>query len=616
MFYRSVSSRRLSRHTFKPVSLLVAASLLISLMPNPARAQAYEKEFTVSTKTLLTIKNRTGRVTVITSDSEKDKAKLQASSSGAPVEPGDVSVSGSEIAVRERTAQNRIDLTVHIPKRARVKIESESGMVDVIGDFEVADVFTNTGTIHADVPLDAVKFKFIWESSRPRFLSDVELPRIEEGRAGSFSIAGALGPNTKKSKHKKQPAERGNTDNENRTVKDERIEKAVETTPDDAAETTKKSRTPELVQLNFTTQRGIILLNVDPSMAPNDLRERPLTEAARAIVRSGNLPLIDAIRKVSPHLFGDYAKNLPPPQREPSLVSLRPPGELATRVTPLLMRVNASVTDYHGRAIAGMQLSDFAVYEDGAERKIVNVTPTTEPFNLVLLLDVSGSVEERIDFIRKAARDFLNTASPQDRISIISFREDIQVISGFTTDRALLSRKLDEIEAGGATALFDSLAYVLTNTLKPLRGERTAIVLLSDGDDNKSFIPFPAVLEALTESGALVYPLYVPSGLIPESSVPRPTITVDPMRTKYLTITTRAAEEGQKLATASGGVYYPVHRLEDLQRAYDDVVAQLRTAYTITYASNSNPSQRRVKVRANRDGASVRLSPVVGLTTP
>src|SRR5207253_414797 len=184
------------------------------------------------------------------------------------------------------------------------------------------------------------------------------------------------------------------------------------------------------------------------------------------------------------------------------------------------------------------------------------------------------------------------------------------VISGFTTDRALLSRKLDEIEAGGATALFDSLAYVLTNTLKPLRGERTAIVILSDGDDNKSFIPFPAVLEALTESGALVYPLYVPSELIPESSVPQPTVTVDPLRSRYLTITTRAAEEGQKLAAGSGGVFYPIKKLEDLQKAYDDVVVQLRTAYTITYASNAT-NHHRIRVRVNREGAAVRLSPAV-----
>ncbi len=235
-----------------------------------------------------------------------------------------------------------------------------------------------------------------------------------------------------------------------------------------------------------------------------------------------------------------------------------------------------------------------------------------QPFNLVLLLDVSGSVEERIDFIRKAARDFLSTASPQDRISIISFRDDVQVISNFTTDRALLSRKLDDIEAGGATALFDSLAYVIADTLKPLRGERTAIVVLSDGDDNKSFIPFPAVLEALSESGALVYPLYIPSGLIPESSVPQPTITVDPLRSRYLTITTRAAEEGQKLASASGGVFYQIRKMEDLQRAYDEVVAQLRTAYTITYASNS-ANHRRLRVRVNREGAAVRLSPAIAM---
>ncbi|HYV23586.1 MAG TPA: VWA domain-containing protein, partial [Pyrinomonadaceae bacterium] len=356
----------------------------------------------------------------------------------------------------------------------------------------------------------------------------------------------------------------------------------------------------------------VILLNVDPSMAPNDLRERPLTEAAKAIVRSGNEPLIDAVRKLSPRMFGDYARTLPPPRNEPTLMSVRQPGEMVTAVSPQLMRVNASVTDRNGRAIPGMRDADFSVYEDGAERKIVNVTPTTEPFNLVLLLDVSGSVEERIDFIRKAARDFLSTASPQDRISIIAFHDDIRIISNFTTDRRLLSQKLDELDAGGATALYDALAYTLVDTLKPLRGERTAVVIMSDGDDNKSFVPFPAILEATIESGALIYPLYVPSGLIPEGSVPKPSVTVDPMRSKYLTITTRAAEEGQKLADGSGGVFYSIKRIEDLQKAYDDVVAQMRTAYTITYDSTANSSgQRRVRVRANREGASVRLSPAI-----
>jgi VWFA-related protein len=476
------------------------------------------------------------------------------------------------VDVRQRGEKNRIDLVVTIPTRSKVEVEGQAGAVDVVGSVESAVVKTDTGTIHADVPLEAVKFNFVWEASKPRYMSDVELPPIKEKAGGVYKLSGRLGE--------------------------------------------KKAKKEELVALDFRTQRGVVLLNIDPEMAPADLRERPLTEAARAIVRSGDVELVEAIRKVSPKMFGDYAKTLPPPDKEPSLVKRTPPGRIVSSVAPQLMRFTASVTDRNGRAIGGMRESDFTVWENGIERRVTDVSPANEPFNLVLLLDVSGSVEERMDFIRKAARDFLRTASPQDRISIISFRDDIQVISDFSTDRQMLSRKLDEIDAGGGTALYDALGYVLADPVKRLRGERTAIVVMSDGDDNKSFLPFPAILQALGESGALVYPLYVPSGLIPESSVPKPEVTIDPLRTRYLTLTTRAEEEGRKLATASGGVYYPIRRLEDLQKAYNDVVAQLRSAYTITYASNSVSSSPRVRVRTNRDGASVRLSPVVGLNTP
>jgi VWFA-related protein len=578
-------------------------------VPTSVPAQAYEKELNTSATALLIIKNRTGRVSVIASDDEKTRSSLRATSAGATVEPGDITVSGNQVLVRERPY--RIDLTVRVARRSRVRVESDTGMVDIIGDFEAAEVMTDTGTIHADVPLDALKFKFAWESSRPRFMSDVELPRVKEGRAGAFSISGELGPDVKRKKEKKKKEAKTAEATETAEVQRDGTQ-GTEKTGDGSDKADKPPEKQQLVHLNFTTQRGVILLNIDPTMAPNDLRERPLTNAAKAIVRSGDGPLRDAIRKISPKWFGDYAKTLPAPQREPSLVERRKPGEMVTAVTPQLMRVNASVTDRNGRAISGMRDADFVVFEDGSERQIVTVTPASEPFNLVLLLDVSGSVEERIDFIRKAARDFLRTASPQDRISIISFNDDIKIISDFTTDRSLLSKRLDELDAGGSTALYDSLGYTLVDTLKPLRGERTAVVIMSDGDDNKSFVPFPAILEAVIESGALIYPLYVPSGLIPEGSVPKPSLTADPMRAKYLTITTRAAEEGEKLASVSGGLFYPIKRIEDLQKAYDDVVAQMRTAYTITYSSTANGTgHRRVRVRTNRDGASVRLSPAV-----
>ena len=573
-----------------PLKKGLSAFALVLLVACSASAQSVQRELDTPEKVSISIKNRNGRVSVIAADEQK-KVSVGATSAGAPVDPGDVQtvVKGAnvDIDVRVRREQDRIDLTVRVPPRSRLKIIGEAGAVDVVGNLEFADVQTNTGTIHADVPLDKLRFNFLWRASRPRYLSDVELPKVNEKAGGTFTISGNLSPDKiAKNKNRKWLLLRK-----------------------------KAPVDPEVVRLDFRTDRGVILLNVDPSMVPSDLRERPLTEAAKAIVRSGDAPLIDAIRKVSPKLFGDYAKTLPPLEREPTLRKSAAPGQLVAAVAPQLMRLHASVTDRNGRAIANLGDRDFTVWENGVERKVTNVVTTSEPFNLVLLLDVSGSVEERIDFIRKAARDFLNTASPQDRIAIISFRDDIQVISDFSTDRRLLSKKLDEIDAGGATALYDSVAYVLSTTLRRLRGERTAIVILSDGDDNKSFIPLPALLEATIESGALIYPLYVPSGLIPESSVAKPEITIDPLRTRYLTLTTRAEEDGHKLATASGGVYYPIHRLEDLQRAYNDVVAQLRTAYTITYASNSNPTERRIRVRANRDGAAVRLGPVVGVAT-
>jgi VWFA-related protein len=550
-----------------------ALLLLLAGFNSSAFAQGFKQELEIPEKVTVSIKNLEGRVGVVASPEHVKKLTVDARSSGAAIASDDVKVEtkGSKVTidVRPRGEKNRIDLFVSVPERSKIEVEGLAGSVDVVGNVESATVKTDTGTIHADVPLEALKFDFVWEASRPRYMSDVELPEVKEKAGGTFKLSGRLGE--------------------------------------------KEAKKEETVVLDFRTQRGVVLLNVDPEMAPADLRERPLTEAARAIVRSGDIQLVEAIRKVSPKLFGDYAKTLPPPDRQPALVNRVPTNKIVSVVAPQLLRFNASVLDRHGRAIRGMRESDFTVWENGVERRVTNVAPANEPFNLVLLLDVSGSVEERMDFIRKAARDFLRTTSPQDRISIISFRDDIQIISDFSTDRQLLSKKLDEIDAGGGTALYDALGYVLAEPLKRLRGERTAIVVMSDGDDNKSFLPFPAILEALTESGALVYPLYVPSGLIPETSVPRPEITIDPLRTRYLTLTTRAEEQARKLADASGGIYYPIKHIEDLQKAYDEVVAQLRSAYTITYASNAASVSPRVRVRANRDGASVRLSPVVGL---
>ncbi len=192
----------------------------------------------------------------------------------------------------------------------------------------------------------------------------------------------------------------------------------------------------------------------------------------------------------------------------------------------------------------------------------------------------------------------------------------LKLLSTFTTDKGVLSESLDTFDAGGGTAFYDALAYTLAETLRPLKGDRTAIVVLSDGDDNRSFLAFDSLLGSIQESGSLIYPLYVPSGLIAASANNNSNSSVDPLRSRYTALTSKAEIEGEKLAQISGGVYYPISQIGDLQKAYNDIVVQLRTAYSITFRSDlpetrDNRASPRLKVKVKRENSFVKLGSVV-----
>jgi Ca-activated chloride channel family protein len=673
MLYRfpaAAAAPRVPRLNRSILFALVLLALICAVSRAGARAQGFEREIDAASAVELHVKNRTGRVTVVAEDESKKVSIRATSAAGLPVTERDVRVTagGSSVTIeveREQAGRasadgrkvtlsaaqverERIDLVVRIPARSRVFVETEAGAVDVVGNVEEAEAKTDTGTIRADVPMDDLRYSFRWTLSRPRFFSEVELPKVKIKRGGAAEISGRF-PEKEKKKGKKEKGETegvGDEETDETAAAEETKATKPEPSPEGDGkaarekaeeakreerkkkqEAEKKARAEKAgakkaaedrrVRLSLETARGVVLFGVkDESHVPSDLRERKLTDAARAIIRSGDEELIGAIRKIAPRLVGDYVETLPERSSSPVMGTRGNPLDVRASAGATLARVQARVTDKNGRAVSGLTAKDFTVTEDGAERAVREVTPTSAPFNLVLLLDVSGSVEERIDFIRKAALNFLGTASPQDRIAIVSFRDDVQLVSDFTADRHLLSERIKDIQAGGATSLYDALGYSLVDTMRPLRAERTGVVILSDGDDNRSFLSFASILETVYETGAIIYPLYIPSGLIPASSAPDAATTLDPTRTRYLELTSRADEEGRRLAEVSGGTYYPITRLEQLQRAYDDVAAQLRTAYTITYESTPEAKREaRVRVRVAREGATVRLSPAVSVST-
>ena len=545
-----------------------------------------------------------GKLSIISKDEVSDKEIITEGSKGNYL-----------IEVKPNSLSKRIDLKLTIPERMKLNIQTRDGGISVDGNFESINATTDTGTIAVDVPTENIDYELLWTTSKPRILADFNIAEVRERSGGRFQIKGHYpDEKSKKDAPKKtimhpidsEPKKAGASD------KDESDEHDKTENAKEKKSKKRKAKAGEsnAVSLNFTTARGIVLLNVPPTEVMSDLRERPLTNAVKAIVRSGDSGLIDAIRRASPKYFGDYTKELPPAKLLPTLTTVERPVDVERTN---IKTATARVMDQQNRAIGDLTAEDFEVTESGQPREILSVKRVTAPVNLVLLLDVSGSVDTYVNFIRKAARAFVNTVDPNDRVSIVIFNDDVKPLTGFTTDKSKLSESLDTFDAGGGTAYYDAIGYTLIETLRPLKGDRTAIVILSDGDDNRSFLPFDSLAGSIEESGALIYPLYVPSSLAAVGATQNFDTAVDPLRERYLNVslTSKADAEGAKLAKISGGVYYPITQLSQIQKAYEDIVLQLRTAYDVTFRSeiaeapsrtgvpNTRPSPR-LKIRAKR----------------
>lgn len=584
--------------------LTVSAGLLFAMVL-AANAQL-TRSFPVSAGARVEIINPAGRVEAKTYESTADADSGSSSpnsvelvaTSQSSVTANELSVEANQTTIRITVVPSpvakRIDLKITMPSRLQLKVSTEEGEVRVAGDIRSLEVLTDTGTIAADVPTDNVRYKLRWTASKPRYLSEFELEKVKEKAAGRFEISGNFRDGASGEK------DRGGSP-----------EPSVDTAAKDKKNI--RSDTMHSVFLDLETARGIILINIPPNEVSSDLRERPLTDAAKAIIRSGDSLLMEAIRRAAPQYYADYTRTLPPIKSQPNLSERRN----IERVTANTVKIaTVRVSDINNRAVRDLTAADLEVLESGEKREIVSVRPSTAPFNLVLLLDTSGSVDNYVTFIRKAARSFVNTVDKNDRVSIVTFNDDIKVISKFTTDKTALSESLDTFDAGGATAYYDALAYTLADTLRPLKGDRTAIVILTDGDDNRSFLPFDSMLSAIQESGALIYPLYVPSALIAASQSDS-AASVDSLRQRYLqgALTSKAKGEGERLAQTSGGVYYQIDRLSQIQTAYEDIVAQLRTAYEIEYRSQLGGADAgvspRLRVRTLRPNSYVQVRSVI-----
>src|SRR6185503_4038290 len=155
------------------------------------------------------------------------------------------------------------------------------------------------------------------------------------------------------------------------------------------------------------------------------------------------------------------------------------------KVNTTLVTIPVSVMDRDGRYVPNLLKDDFRIWEDDVEQEVAFFQSVDKPFSVVLMLDTSPSTQFRLEDIQDAAISFVNQLRPDDKVMIVSFNDDIKILSEFTTDRLKLQRAIQRAHTDDGTRLYDAVDMVMNQQLSRVQG-RKAIVLFTDGVDTTS----------------------------------------------------------------------------------------------------------------------------------
>ena len=243
-----------------------------------------------------------------------------------------------------------------------------------------------------------------------------------------------------------------------------------------------------------------------------------------------------------------------------------------------------------------LEETDFEVFEDGAKQAISFFSRTQQPIALAVLLDTSASMNERLPTAQEAAIGFARRMRPTTswRSSTSTVRPESSRRS--PTDVPALEKAIRSTDVNGSTSLYNAI-YVSLKELKrakansPEEIRRQAIVVLSDGDDTSSLVPYEEVLDLAKRSETAIYAI----GLRPSGT--------------YRTEFKEAEFVLKQLSQETGGRAYFVLAAAELPKIYEQISEELANQYSLAYSSKNpmrNGAWRRVVVRVTRPGMTAR----------
>ena len=245
-----------------------------------------------------------------------------------------------------------------------------------------------------------------------------------------------------------------------------------------------------------------------------------------------------------------------------------------------------TVTDRKGKAVRNLKREHFKVYEDGYPQTITTFSAGNSlPLSIALLVDVSGSVRDRLKFEQDAAAHFFDSTLVPNKDSGVAMTFDtrVELLQDFTDDAATLARSMRKMRAGGGTALFDAVQVAVTRKLKDREGKKI-LVIISDGDDTASRTTLVDAVAAAQRNDVIVYAISTNgSGFWGEKN-------------------RRGDDILRKLVEPTGGKVFSPAKAQDLASNFQDITQELRYQYGLSYSSTNlarDGGYRRIRVEAS-----------------
>ena len=249
--------------------------------------------------------------------------------------------------------------------------------------------------------------------------------------------------------------------------------------------------------------------------------------------------------------------------------------------------LNASIKNADGRHASGLRKEQFKIIEDGVEQSVDYFSAEETPFAAVILLDTSGSMEERVSMARAAAIRFLDGLRTSDNAAIYRFDSKVELVQPFSNSRDIAESAF-ELKAYGMTRMNDAI-YQAAVDLSKRAEKRRAIILLSDGQDTMSGRSADKALKAAMAADIVIY-----------------TIDMSPVGD-----TKRVQNQGalKNLAEKSGGTFVSTPGGAAMRDAFEKIVEDLGVQYTLGYSplnTKKDGKWRAIELRVAKPNLTIR----------